>query len=149
MDNNQGVMIAIRHSKLPRKITHKPAELKTIHHLKADDKPAEVKARLEVHARKLIRKFCAIDHRAKRLFRAMPHEVNRIISDTGRCEQALQFWMRDVTATATQIVEKFNELQQDQIALRTRLACVSSSYSTHKIMFTHIRSNDHVHIGTT
>ena len=98
----------------------KPAKLKTIHQLKATDRPTDVKAKLQECAQEMLGKLCANKDWAKYLCPAMPGDAAQRIREIGRCEQAIDAWMRDVTATATEIVAKFNGLQHEHIALLTR-----------------------------
>ena len=97
-----------------------PTKLKTIDQLKATDRPADVKAKLQERAQEMLRKLCANSDCAKHLRSAMPGHATQRIRVIGRCEQAIDAWMRDVTASATQIVEKYKHLRQEHITLQTR-----------------------------
>ena len=120
MDNNQGAMMAKQSSPPPQKITDKPAELKTIDQLKATDRPADVEEKLRERARSLIGNLMDTHNMTKYLLKTMPDNAKQLRRDIESCSKATMAWTRDVTATATQIVEKFNDIQQEEISLRTR-----------------------------
>ena len=120
MDNNQGAMMAKQSSPPPQKITDKLAELKTIDQLKASDRPTHVEQKLRERGQQLLDKLMDTCAGIKRLPKAMRGDTSQLIKAMFSSLRTTDLWMRDVTATATQIVEKFNELQQDQITQRTR-----------------------------
>ena len=101
-------------------IRSKPTELKTIYQLKATDRPADVSEKLRERGQKLLRKLEATDHATKCLRKVTPDDATQLIKDIASCRRAVDVWMRDVTATATEIVVNFSDLQQELIALRTR-----------------------------
>ena len=147
MGNVQSAMLAQRSSAPPRKVgagkqrekmlktqagqqqvlpvaqevrSKPPAKLKTIHQLKATDRPADVKARLQKRAQKMHCDLCTSKYLANHLRSAMPSQVTQLVTDIGHCQQAIYAWRRDVTATATEIVAKFNDLLQEDVTLRIR-----------------------------
>ena len=97
-----------------------PAELKTIYQLKATDRPADLKAILQERAERLLGKLLYTKHHTTSLQRATPDDLTQLIEDIDSCRRALDVWKHDVTATATEIVVKFSDLQQELIALQTR-----------------------------
>ena len=97
-----------------------PAELKTIYQLKATDRPADVKVMLQERAHELSGELLDTNDQTISLHRATPDDLTQLIEDIVICGQALVAWRRDVTATATEIVVKFSDLQQELIALQTR-----------------------------
>ena len=97
-----------------------PAELKTVDQLKASDRPANVKAKLRERAQRLIGELLHTSHQTMRLHSATPDDLTQLIEDIDTCRQAVVAWKRDVRATATEIVVKFSDLQQEHISLRTR-----------------------------
>ena len=97
-----------------------PAELKTIYQLKATDRPADVTTKLQGRAQKLLDDLLDTMDKTARLHRATPDDLTQLIEDIDSCRRALDVWKHDVTATATEIVVTFSDLQQDHIALRTR-----------------------------
>ena len=50
----------------------------------------------------------------------MPSQVTQLVTDIGHCEQAIDAWMSDVTATATEIVAKFNDILEEDVTLQIR-----------------------------
>ena len=103
-----------------RRSRSKPSELKTIYQLKATDRPADVSGKLWERAQKLLGELLETDHATKRLNAITPDDLTQLIKDIASCRRAIDVWMRDVTATATEIVVNFSDLQQELIALRTR-----------------------------
>ena len=101
-------------------VRSRPAELKTIYQLKATDRPANVKVMLQERAYELLDELLDTEDETIRLRKATSDDVTQLIGDIDSCQQALDVWKRDVTATATEIVVKFNDLQQEIIALQTR-----------------------------
>ena len=99
-------------------VKSKPSELKTIYQLKATDRPADVAEKLRERGQKLLRRLEGTDHATKCL--RTPDDATQLIKDIASCRRAVDVWMRDVTATATDIVVKFSDLQQENIALQTR-----------------------------
>ena len=97
-----------------------PAELKTIYQLNATDRPANVKAKLRGRARELLVELLYTRDETTRLHSTTPDNLTQLIEDIASCTHALDAWKRDVTATATEIVVKLCDLQQELIALRTR-----------------------------
>ena len=97
-----------------------PTELKTICQLKATDRPADLRAILQERAERLLGKLLYTKHHTTSLQRATPDDLTQLIEDIDSCRRALDVWKHDVTATATEIVVTFSDLQQDHIALRTR-----------------------------
>ena len=97
-----------------------PAELKTIYQLKATDRPANVKDKLKKRAKKLLTKLKDTCDGAMSLHSITPDDLTQLIEDIDTCREAVVAWKRDVRATATEIVVKFNDLQQEIIALQTR-----------------------------
>ena len=91
-----------------------------IHQLKATDRPADVEEKLQERAQKLLLKLKDTGDGATSLGKAMEGDASQLITDIVSCARATDVWMRDVTATATQIVEKYNGLRQEQITLQTR-----------------------------
>ena len=120
MDNNQDEMMASQSSTPSQKVRGKPTELKTIDQLKATDRPADVEQKLRERGQELLDKLMDTCAGIKRLPKAMRGDTSQLIKAMFSSLRTTDLWMRDVTATATQIVEKFNELQQDQITQRTR-----------------------------
>ena len=140
MDNDKGATMPKQSSSSRSKQVggKPPARLKTIHQLKATDRPADVEAKLQKRAQRMLYNLCTSNNWTKLLQPAMPSHATQRIVDIGRCEQAIGAWRRDVTATATEIVAKFNDLLQEDVTLRIRLACVSSAH-------VYLRSNDQMH----
>ena len=103
-----------------KEVRSKPSELKTIHQLKATDRPTYVKAKLKKRAKTLLRSLRRINDAAKSLLEVIPEDTIQLIQDIESCSTLVVVWMDDVEATATQIVEKFNDLGQEEIALRNR-----------------------------
>ena len=103
-----------------QEVRSKTTELKKIHQLKATDRPADVKAKLKEHAESLLRKLARINDAAKRMLNVMPDDTIQLIKDIESCSTMVVVWINDVEATATQIVEKFNALRQEDITLRNR-----------------------------
>ena len=97
-----------------------PAELKTIYQLKATDRPADVKAKLRERGHELFLKLRDTCDGTMSLLEAMECDATQLITDILSCAEVTDVWMRDVTATATQIVQKYNDLQQEHITLQTR-----------------------------
>ena len=97
-----------------------PTVLKTIYQLKATDRPADAAAMLQERAQRLLSKLLYTKHQTTRLHSTTPDDLTQLIDDIDSCRQALDAWKRDVRATATEIVVKFSDLQQELIALRTR-----------------------------
>ena len=110
-------MMAVRSSTPPQEVTRK---LKTIHQLKATDRPTEVKAMLQKRGQQLLLKLCARNRRAQSFCQVMSGDAAQLITNIGRCEQAIDAWMRNVTATATEIVAKFYDIQQEYVTLRVK-----------------------------
>ena len=98
----------------------RPAKLKTIHQLKATDRPTDVEVMLLRRARDLFLKLKDTSDGALSLPEAMEGDASQLIEDIFSCSSTIDAWMRDVTATATQIVGKYNDLQQKHITLQTR-----------------------------
>ena len=113
-------MMVKRSSTPSPKVRGKPAELKTIDQLKATDRPADVAEKLRERGQHLLGKLEAARKGALILSEDMPGDASQLITDVISCERTVDVWMRDVTATATQIVEKYNDLQQDNLTLQTR-----------------------------
>ena len=105
---------------VPQEVKSKPTELKTVDQLKATDRPADVEQKLRERGQQLLDKLMDTCAGIKRLPKAMRGDTSQLIKAMFSSLRTTDLWMRDVTATATQIVEKFNELQQDQITQRTR-----------------------------
>ena len=106
---------------VPQEVKSKPTELKTVDQLKATDRPADVAEKPRERGQKLFIKLMDTRDGTKRLLKDMPaSDTIPLIKDMISFVRTIAVWERDVTATATQIVEKFNELQQDQITQRTR-----------------------------
>ena len=97
-----------------------PTVLKTIYQIKATDRPADVKVMLRERAHELFGELLYTMKQTRRLRKATPDDLTQLIDDIDSCRQALDAWKRDVRATATEIVVKFSDLQQELIALRTR-----------------------------
>ena len=98
----------------------KPTKLKTIYQLKATDRPANVKDKLKKRAKKLLAKLKETCDGALNLHSVTPDDLTQLIEDIDTCREAVVAWKRDVKATATEIVVKFSDLQQELIALQTR-----------------------------
>ena len=121
MENNQSAVMVKRSSTPPQEVRSKPAKLKTINQLKATDRPTEVKAMLQKRSQQLLLKLCARNRRAQSFCQVMPGDApHQLIKNIGRCEQAIDAWMRNVTATATEIVAKFYDIQQEYVTLRVK-----------------------------
>ena len=101
-------------------IRSKPSELKTIYQLKATDRPADVSEKLRERGQQLLGKLMDTQEKTMFLHKYTPDDLTQLIKDIASCRRALEAWMRDVTATATEIVVNFSDLQQEHIALRTR-----------------------------
>ena len=101
-------------------IRSKPTELKTIYQLKATDRPADIEEKMRKLAMKLFEKLLYTFDKTLLLRTATPDDITQLITAIYSCARALDGWMSDVTATATEIVVKFSDLQQEHIALRTR-----------------------------
>ena len=97
-----------------------PAKLKTIHQLKATDRPADVKAKLQERAHEVFLKLRDTCDGTMSLLEAMHGDASQLITDILSCAETTDVWMREVTATATQIVEKYHDLRQEHIAVQTR-----------------------------
>ena len=109
-----------RSSPPSQQVRSKRAKLKTIHQLKATDRPADVKAVLQSHSEKLLRVVCDFKSKAKSVCPVMPGDVAQLIRNIGRLEQAMDAWMRDVTATATEIAAKWQNILHEDVTLRVR-----------------------------
>ena len=103
-------------------IRSKPAEPKTIYQRYIN--AADVTAKLPGRARKLLDDLLDTMDKTARLRKAMADNSTQLIEDIVICQQAVVAWQHDVTATVTEIVVKFGDIQQEYIALRTRQACV-------------------------
>ena len=101
-------------------IRSKPSELKTIYQLKATDRPADVAKKLRKYAQERLDQLLQTKDVTKYLRQDTPDDLTQLIKDIASCRRAVDVWMRDVTATATEIVVNFSDLQQEHIALRTR-----------------------------
>ena len=122
MGNTQSAMMVQRSSAPPQKVGagKLPAKLKTINQLKATDRPADVKARLQRRARKMHCDLCTSKYLANHLRPVMPSQVTQLVTDIGHCQQAIDAWRRDVAATAIEIVAKFNDILVEDVTLRIR-----------------------------
>ena len=112
----------VKRSSTPsQQVRSKRAKLKMIHQMKATDRPTEVKAMLQERRELLLRKLSSNKRKAKSYCRLIPGDApHQLVRNIGCWEHAIDAWMRDVTATAIEIVAKFNELQHEHIALLTR-----------------------------
>ena len=111
----------VKRSSTPsQQVRSKRAKLKMIHQMKATDRPTEVKAMLQERRQEMSRQLCASNNRAKLFCQVMPGDATQLIMNIGRCGQAIDAWMRDVTATATEIVAKWHDILQEDVTLRIR-----------------------------
>ena len=119
MENNQSAMM-VKRSSTPSQVRSKPAKLKTIHQLQATDRPTEVKALLQTHSENLLLMVCECKRKAKSVCPITPGDAAQLIRNIGRLEQAIDAWTRDVTATATEIAAKWQNILHEDVTLRVR-----------------------------
>ena len=109
-----------RSSPPSQQVRSKRAKLKTIHQLKATDRPVDVKAILQNHSEQLLLMVCECKRKAKSVCPITPGDAAQLIRNIGRLEQAMDAWMRDVTATATEIAAKWQNILHEDVTLRVR-----------------------------
>ena len=101
-------------------IRSKPTELKTIYQLKATDRPADIEEKMRKLAMKLFEKLLYTFDKTLLLRTATPDDITQLITAIYSCARALDGWMSDVTATATEIAAKWQNILHEDVTLLVR-----------------------------